>query len=130
MKTGIERYIDDMRGQRLAVDGPMDSGQKVWAIVRGFVVRVGRFAHTVVDIAVPPPLDYPSTPPGGLYVSPCIAPLSVQQVLDRSQETGQLPGCWQYWSRPIPPGTWTPDRGGKRLVAHWNSVFANYPLSP
>lgn len=128
MEFGINRLTKDLRAIGLTVEGPFSSGGLTWLIVAAYTIIGGRFAGHVVRIAVPVPPDYPQTPPGGLYVSPNIAPASEMgglSIHDRSNETGQLPGVWQYWSRPIPPGTWKPSDGARRLRTHWNAVFMN-----
>jgi len=125
---GYERFIADFRVLGYEVEGPLDSGQYKWAIINAFPIVGGRFACNTVRVAIPVPGDYPTTPPGGLYVSPCIVPGEQMQRLnvhDRQNETAQLPGQWQYWSRPIPQGTWPGPHAAKRLVAHWNAVFTN-----
>lgn len=110
------------------MDGPLESGGQSWAIVRGFHVPAGPFSGKMIDVAIPAPADFPATPPGGLYVSPLLVPSSDMgrlNVHDRAAETAGLPGSWQYWSRPVPPGTWQPSRAARRLINHWNAVMAN-----
>lgn len=125
---GPERLVADFRAMGFNVDGPIESGGQRWAIVHGYRVPAGRFGGQVIDVAIPAPIDYPAIPPGGLYVSPFLVPESEMgglSVHDRPGETAALPGRWQYWSRPIPPGTWRSLAGAKRLITHWNAVMAN-----
>lgn len=125
---GVERFLNDAAAKNLVVHGPITSGGMSWVVVDGFEVMVGKYAGQIVQIAVPVPQDFPMTPPSGLYVSPCIMPVSemgARNVHDRSNETVSLPGSWQYWSRPVPSGTWRTECPIKRLIAHWNAVFAN-----
>jgi len=126
MLIGIERLLEDLRALSFTVDGPITSDAKQWAILRKFAIASGRFAGQTVDIAIQAPPDYPSTAPRGFYVSPQIAPMNQLKIHDRKQECAGLGGDWQYWSRPIPDGTWEPSRGGKRLLSHWNNVFDHY----
>ena len=127
MQVGIDRLIADLAAAGCSVDGPKESDGKHWALVCGFSIPSGRFAGQRITIAIPAAPDYPSTPPPGLYVSPRVAPMDVQSVHNRDGECSGLGGGeWQYWSRPVPQGTWEPARGGKRLIAHWNAVFERY----
>jgi hypothetical protein len=125
MTIGPERLVAELKAQGLPAEGPLKFGGHLFVVVSEFLVLAGRFAGQRIRIAAPAPADFPSTPPGGLYISPCLVPVGTLGVHDRQNETGDLPGQWQYWSRPIPPGTWRPDRSGKRLIAHWNAVLAN-----
>lgn len=125
---GLERFVEDFRAMGWTVDGPLQSGGLRWAIIHEFIVPAGRFSGRVIDVAIPAPDDFPATPPGGLYVSPDLIPVNEMgglSVHDRAGETAGLPGRWQYWSRPVPPGTWQPMRGIRRLINHWNAVMAN-----
>jgi hypothetical protein len=125
---GIHRLLVDLKGIRRDVDGPLLSNNWQWLIVNKYDVFGGRFDGLVIRIAVPVLDDFPSTPPGGFYVSPKIVPAALMGALnvhDRQSETEKLPGEWQYWSRPIQPGTWQPANGARRLVAHWNTVMLN-----
>lgn len=109
------------------VEGPLESGGFKWLLVPTYTIPGGSYSGQVVRVAVPVADDYPQTPPGGLYVSRKLVPaekMSGLNIHDRA-ETSRLSGEWQYWSRPIPPGTWTPNKGAKRLVAHWNAVMMN-----
>ena len=128
MKIGVNRLIEDMRAIGHAATGPFASNGWEWLIIENYVIMVGRFAGQVVRLAIPVSADYPATPPGGLYISPCIVPTTEMgglNIHNRANETAGLAGEWQYWSRPIPPGTWRPDNGARRLIAHWNTVMAN-----
>jgi Prokaryotic E2 family E len=125
---GIQRFLSDAAERHLAVSGPLSSGGLDWAIIDSYEVVTGRFAGQRIRIAVPIPPDYPMTPPGGLYISPWLVEppeMAARNIQERPGETSALPGAWQYWSRPIPPGTWQSENGVKRLVTHWNAVLTN-----
>ncbi len=128
MTIGIDRMLQDFRALGQEVEGPFTSNGWEWAVVREFLVPGGRFAGNVIRIGVPAPADWPSTPPGGLYVSPRLVPpdqMAGLSVHDRGNETAGLSGEWQYWSRPIPPNTWKPTGSARRLITHWNAVMCN-----
>lgn len=128
MTIGVNRLIEDLRAVGHTVEGPLSSNKCQWLVISGYTIATGRFVGQVVRLAVPVQPDYPATPPGGLYISPAIVPveeMGSRNVHDRSNETVGLGGVWQYWSRPIPPGTWRPDNGARRLIAHWNAVMRN-----
>jgi len=126
MLLGVERLIADLRAIHQKVEGPFNSGGLRWLIVPDYLIPGGRFFGNIAKVAIAVPNDYPQTPPGGLYVSPKLVPvgdmakLSVQD----KPETAQLPGEWQYWSRPIKEG-WSAENGARRIIAHWNSVMNN-----
>ena len=125
MLLGVERLMVDLRTVGQTVEGPFDSGNLRWLIVRSYPIPTGRFAGQVVNVAVPVPGDYPQTPPGGLYVNARLVPqaeMAGLHVHDRP-ETAQLPGEWQYWSRPIQEG-WPGTNGAKRIITHWNGVMS------
>lgn len=125
---GFDRFVDDFRSLGWTVDGPFESGGHHWAILRRFHVPAGRYMGQIIDVAIPAPGDFPATPPGGLYVSPLLVPANEMaglSVHDRAAETAGIPGSWQYWSRPVPPGTWQPTRAARRLINHWNAVMSN-----
>jgi len=125
---GVERLKTELEAIGVSTEGPISSGGFEWLIVRNFNSPGGRFLGTPLSIAVAVPADFPQTPPGGLYVSPQLIPdaeMGGLNIQHRPKETGNLPGDWQYWSRPIPPGTWTPNNSGRRLIAHWNAVMVN-----
>ncbi len=126
MLLGVERLIADLRAVSQIVEGPFDSGGLRWLIVPAYPIPGGRFFGGVVRVGIAVPNDYPETPPGGLYVSPKIVPVSDMAGLnihDRA-ETAQLPGEWQYWSRPIKEG-WPGENGARRIIKHWNAVMSN-----
>ncbi len=123
---GVNRLMEDLRALGHTVEGPFQSGGIQWLIVNEHNILTGRLAGQVVRVAVPVQPDYPATPPGGLYISPRLVPpadMGRLSIHDRSNETAGLGGEWEYWSRPIPPGTWKPENGARRLVVHWNSVM-------
>jgi hypothetical protein len=125
MELGVNRLIQELKAIKQEVDGPFTSGGQQWLVLPSYTIVGGKFADQVVRLAVAVPADFPQTPPGGLYVSPrIVAPeeMGRRAVHDRP-ETSELGGDWQYWSRPIPPGTWTPANPARRLVAHWNMVM-------
>ncbi|HEX8520903.1 MAG TPA: E2/UBC family protein [Tepidisphaeraceae bacterium] len=124
MDIGVERLIADLQAVGFTVEGPVESGKRKWAIVKKYLITAGPFRGRVVDLAIPAPPDYPATPPGGIYISPQIARLGHLNVHDRSNETKDLPGEWQYWSRPA--AKWDASKGGKCLQAHWVAIFSNY----
>ena len=127
MVMGIERFLADLKANGQIVEGPLNSGGLKWLIIP-YTIPGGRFGGQSVRIAVPIADDYPQTPPGGLYVSPKLVhsnEMAKLNVLDRTHETGQLPGEWQYWSRPVPQGTWKANNGTSRLRVHWNTVMMN-----
>lgn len=123
---GVKRLKAELEAVGVRPEGPMASGGMEWLILRNFNPPGGRLLGTPIIVAVPVPADFPQTPPGGLYVSPKVIPdgeMGGLNVQHRPHETSDLPGDWQYWSRPIPPGTWTPSNPGRRLLAHWNAVM-------
>jgi hypothetical protein len=125
---GVSRLKAELEAVGVSPEGPIKSGGLEWLIVGDFTPPGGRFLGTKLRVAVPVPPDFPQTPPGGLYVGPKLIPdaeMSGLNIQHRPNETGELPGEWQYWSRPIPPGTWTPANSARRLVAHWNAVMMN-----
>lgn len=127
--VGVNKLKDDLCAIGHAVTGPVTSKNGwSWAIIEDYTILTGRFGGQVVRLAVPVAPDYPATPPGGLYISPrLIAPAEMAglNIHERTAETEGLAGDWQYWSRPIPSGTWRPANGARRLVAHWNQVMAH-----
>lgn len=128
MTIGVDRLLAELRSVGQAVDGPIASNGWRWVLIGKFEVIGGRFTGQIVQVAVPVPDDFPATPPGGFYVSPKIVPadqMAALNVHDRSNETAGIPGDWQYWSRPIPPGTWKPTNPSRRLITHWNAVMCN-----
>lgn len=128
MTIGVDRLIADLRGLGHAAEGPFESNKWQWLVIQGYTIAAGRFAGEVVRLAVPVPSEFPAVPPGGLYISPKLVPdaeMGGLNIHDRSGETKELGGEWQYWSRPIAEGTWRPGLGAKRLVAHWNTVMSN-----
>ena len=126
MLLGVERLMVDLRAVGQAVEGPFDSGGMRWLIVSNYPVPGGRFFGQVVNVAVAVPADYPQTPPGGLYVNARLVPAAEMPALavHERPETGQLPGEWQYWSRPIREG-WSGENGARRIITHWNAVTSN-----
>jgi len=123
---GVERLIADLRAIHQVVEGPFDSGGLRWLIVPEYPIPAGRFGGLVVKVAIAVPPDYPETPPGGLYVSPKLIPqaeMAGRNIHDRP-ETSNLPGEWQYWSRPIKED-WPGQCGERRIIRHWSSVMLN-----
>lgn len=126
MLLGVERLIADLRAINQVVEGPFDSGGFRWLIVPNYPIPAGRFLGEMVKIAVAVPNDYPQTPPGGFYIGAKLVPtgeMAGLHVHDRP-ETAQLPGDWQYWSRPI-SGGWQGENAARRIVKHWNAVMNN-----
>lgn len=126
MLLGVERLIADLRTINQVVEGPFDSGAMRWLIVPTYPIPGGRFFGQVVKVALAVPNDYPQTPPGGFYVGSKLVPageMAGLNIYDRP-ETMQLPGEWQYWSRPIREG-WSGENGARRIVKHWNAVMIN-----
>lgn len=125
---GVMRLKAELEAIGVSPEGPIASGGMEWLIIRGFNPPGGRFLGMPLTIAIAVPADFPQTPPGGVYVSPKVIPVAEMgglNIHDRSNETGSLPGEWQYWSRPLPPNTWTPGNPARRLLAHWNAVMTN-----
>ena len=121
---GITRLMGELSGLGHEVEGPLVSNGQQWVIVRKFTIPGGRFAGQVVSVAIAAPPDYPLTPPGGLYVCPPIVPqadMARLHVHDRADETAELPGTWQYFSRPLP--AWHGSHLTRRIVCHWNTVL-------
>lgn len=125
---GPDALVDDLKRLGLRVEGPVEVNKLKFVVVRQVGVEHGSFAGRSIDVAVQPPADYPAVPPGGLYVSPQIAPVGQHAVHDRQGETGNLLGQdWQYWSRPFPPKLqWNRDHAPALLLMHWRTVLANY----
>lgn len=127
-ELGVRRLHSEFAAIGVACEGPLTSGGMEWLIVRDFPVVGGRFVGATLHVAVAVPADFPQTPPGGLFISPKLVPdpeMKGMNIEHRSNETGGLPGEWQYWSRPIPPGTWSPSNPARRLITHWNAVLTN-----
>ena len=128
VELGVKRLKGEFEALGIACEGPLNSGGLEWLLLRNYPVPGGRCVGQVLHLAVAVPADFPQTPPGGLYISPKLIPdpempgLNIQH---RPAETGELPGEWQYWSRPVPPGTWTPANAARRLLTHWNAVMMN-----
>ena len=124
---GVNRLKAELEAIGVSPKGPFASGGLEWLIVRNFNPPGGRFLGTPLSIAVAVPADFPQTPPGGLYVSPKVIPDGDMSGLNiqHRPETASLPGEWQYWSRPVPPNTWTPGNPARRLLTHWNAVMTN-----
>jgi hypothetical protein len=128
VELGVTRLKAELEAVGVACEGPLSSGGLEWLLVRDYAVAGGRFSGQMLHLAVAVPADFPQTPPGGVYVSPKVIPdheMGGLNVQHRPNETGGLPGDWQYWSRPVPPGTWTPTNPGRRLITHWNAVMMN-----
>ncbi len=123
---GVDRLLADLKAAHQAVEGPFESGKLRWLIVPAYVIPAGRYAGKVVKVAIAVPDDYPQTTPGGLYVSPRIVADGEMGGLNihNRNETDQLAGQWQYWSRPIKE-RWSENGGARQLVKHWNSVMAH-----
>ena len=124
--AAIQSLLDEFSSLGWVVDGPVLSNNNPWLIISDYEIPGGRYSGRVVKVAFPVPKDWPNTPPGGLFVSPNIVPASDMgsiKVHNRRKESADLPGEWQYWSRPIPG--WKPSWGARRLVSHWNAVMCN-----
>lgn len=127
LELGVKRLQSEFKALGVACEGPFNSGGLEWLILRNYAVPGGRCVGATLHIAVAVPADFPQTPPGGLYVSPKLIPdgeMGGLNIQHRPAESGGLPGEWQYWSRPVPPNTWS-GNPAKRLLAHWNAVLCN-----
>ena len=122
--------MNDLKEAGLEVEVAFSSQDHQFVIVKNYVIKAGRFQGESIDIAVPAPADYPASAPSGLYPNKKLVAAGALQVHDFSQQVQSLPqGEWLYWSRPLPPGSWTQHEGGKRLKAHWTMVFNDPKLN-
>lgn len=121
---GPERLLRDLeemgyRVERLAgVDG------NVYAVIRDFVVPVGRFADRVIDLGLLAPADYPRNVGSSLHVRATPQLLECEYVDGvRNIIPSGLGQEWRYWSHNF--GWGIGERSTRRFLSQINSIFAN-----
>lgn len=130
MTHETQQLIQHLRevGLRIDDDSVGDASYD-FAIIRDYEITTGSLSGQVVDIAIWPQPGYPINPPGGIHVTPVLAPPNpVHLWLDITHNnvlTSATGRQWQYWSRPFRPDTWRHDRPGKSLLTHIASIFSD-----
>ena len=124
---GLDRMISDLhvlgfdRVERMTVNG----GTK-FAVIRDYMVPVGRFAGSVIDLAIPAPADYPKTFGSSIHVRANPQLLECGSVANvRNITASKLGEEWRYWSKNFNGSRGTGERDTRRLLSQINEVFLN-----
>ncbi|HEV2149801.1 MAG TPA: E2/UBC family protein [Longimicrobiaceae bacterium] len=121
---GPERLLRDLGEIGYEVERVTGADGNVYAVIRGFVVPVGRFADRVIDLGLLAPPDYPRNVGSSIHVR------ATPQLL----EYGSVPGVrniiqsglgpeWRYWSHNF--GWGAGERSTRRLLSQINRIFAH-----
>lgn len=124
---GFDRLVSDL--QVLGYDRvERMTGNRgiMFAVIRGYLVPVGRFSDRVIDLAIPAPADYPKTFGSSIHVRANPQLLECGSVANvRNITTSELGGEWRYWSKNFNGSRGTGDRDTRRLLSQINEVFLN-----
>lgn len=128
---GVSQFLEDFQPTGAKILGPCPGGpenQFDFVVFEDFRILAGRFAGSMLDLAILVPKDYPLSPPGGFYINSAIIPAGFLNVHLRREEVAGLPvgpaGTWLYWSRPI-TNRWRQSNRPQVFLAHWQSAFAD-----
>ena len=121
---GPDRLLKDLAEMGHEAERMAGADGNVYAVIRGFVVPLGRFADRVIDLGLLAPADYPRSVGSSLHVR------AEPQLL----EYGHVPGVrnviqsplgpeWRYWSHNF--GWSGMERSTRRLLSQINEIFAH-----
>lgn len=122
MGYGVDRLIEDLVAlghERTEKTQGSDGNQ--FAVIRGFVVPLGRFAGREIDLGLPAPPNYPQGVGSAVHVraTPQLLPDGrVPNVRNVTQSA--LGPEWRYWSHNF---GWSGERSTRELLAQVNRIF-------
>jgi len=121
---GPERLLTDLREMGYEVERVTDAGGNAYAVIRGFVVPVGRFADRLIDLGLLAPPDYPRNIGSSIHVRATPQLLEYGSVPNvRNIIQSGLGPEWRYWSHNF--GWGTGERSTRRLLSQINTIFAH-----
>ncbi|HEX8360964.1 MAG TPA: hypothetical protein VF613_12690 [Longimicrobium sp.] len=121
---GPDRLLKDLAEMGHTVERVAGADGNVYAVIRGFVVPLGRFADREIDLGLLATPDFPRTVGSSLHVRADPQLLEYGYVQDvRNIIQSPLGPEWRYWSHNF---GWTDgERSARRLLSQINGIFAH-----
>jgi hypothetical protein len=124
MSFGPDRLIADLIALGYTVEKKDLGNGVIFAIVKDYLIEVGRFHDRVIDLGLQASADFPRTVHSAIHVRATSQLYeksdSVQNV--RNITDSALGAEWRYWSKNF---NWTTERSARRLMSQVNSIFLN-----
>ncbi len=122
MEFGITRMIGDLKALGFnKVEAVTASDGTPFAVLRGFEIKLGRFAGRAIDLALPAPPNFPQGVGAAIHVSTAPHLLPDGSVAGHHNVIASPLGAeWRYWSHNF---GWTGERTTRELLAQVNRIF-------
>lgn len=121
---GPERLLRDLVTMGYEVERVTAADGNVYAVIRGFVVPIGRFADRTIDLGLLATPDFPRSVASSIHVrsAPQLFEYSDSVPNVRNIIPSSLGAEWRYWSHNF---GWAGERSTRRLVSQIHTVFAH-----
>lgn len=122
MQFGITRMVGDLEELGFQnVEAVTASDGTAFAVLRGFEVKLGRFAGRAIDLALPAPTNFPQGVGAAIHVSTAPQLLPDGNVAGHHNVIASALGSeWRYWSHNF---GWTGEHTTRELMAQVNRIF-------
>lgn len=121
---GPERLLADLRVLGYKAGLVTADKSNSFAVIRDYVVPLGRFTGRVIDLGIPATADFPRSVGASIHVraTPQLFEKKDSVPDVRNITDSALGTDWRYWSKNF---CWTEERTARRLLSQINGIFAN-----
>jgi len=97
---GIDKFLFDLAELGYSAEKLSGTDNQNYAVIRNFVIPVGRFQGRIIDLGIPVPNDYPRLIGTSIHIRSSPQLLEYTDTISnvRNIITSALGSEWRYWS--------------------------------